>query len=350
MMKNINTGCSASLLSGDSLVPCFQPLINIRTGRCCGAEVLARVRQPDGGLLSHAQFFTPDTTEAAFSALTRTMMMSVSEAFREYKLPHRFMLMFNIIPATITESWLLSACHQLSCSGGNNVDVILELTEQRPLCGDIAEFRRSIHQLRESGIKLALDDFGTGHAGHALLMHAGGDFIKIPMIFVREMDTNPRALNIIKNIVHLAGSLDMHVIAEGVYSPERVAQLSSLGVSLFQGRFFSMPLDDTQFKQFLRTETADSIAQLKSYCTAPHHLPGELLQQSAKRFGLTARETDVMIAVVQGRCADKKSGMNSHVSPKTFSAQKRSAYRKMGVSSDVELLHYLYNTRDVGFA
>ncbi|EIP0297677.1 EAL domain-containing protein [Salmonella enterica] len=344
-MKNINTGCSAPLLPEGCLVPFFQPLINIRTGRCCGAEVLARVRQPDGGLLNPAQFLTPDTTEAAFSALTRTMMTSVSEAFREHKLPYRFMLMFNIIPATITETWLQYACHQLSRSGGNNVDIVLELTEQRPLCGDIAEFRRNIHQLRESGIRLALDDFGTGHAGHVLLLHAGGDFIKIPQIFVREMDTHPRALNIIKNIVHLAGGLDMHVIAEGVDSPERVAHLSSLGVSLFQGRFFSMPLDDTQFKHFLRTETADSIAQLKSYCTTPHHLPGELLLQSALHFGLTARETDVMMAVVQGRGADKKSGINSHVSPKTFSAQKRSAYRKMGVSSDVELLHYLYNVR-----
>lgn len=75
----------------------------------------------------------------------------------------------------------------------------------------------------------------------------------------------------------------------------------------------------------------------------------ELLSFCARRHALTPGEMLVIVGVIRGERASEmaESGQKS---VKTVSTQKRSAYRKMGVSTDAEFIHYLYYLRDAVMA
>lgn len=323
--------------NGD-IIPYFQPIINVRTGQCRGAEILARLRHPPEGILTPAHFISDNTPETQLSALTQVLMMEVSSLLKSFSLPPRFMLTFNIVPGTLSEPWLLEACQKLT---DKNVSVTLELTEQRPLTGDMARMRQDIARLQAAGIRLAIDDFGTGHAGLSMLMHSGGDYIKIPREFITASADNPRAGGVIGNILHLAEVMRMDVIAEGVESQQCAEQLFAMGIYLFQGAFFSMPLPFGEFIIYMHDFSERSAGNDGERGTGSA-LSTELLLYCARLHRLSPRETEMIISIVQcGRFNQMKLSREPR-SAKTLSSQKRNAYRKIGVKNDVGLIHYLY--------
>jgi EAL domain-containing protein (putative c-di-GMP-specific phosphodiesterase class I) len=72
------------------------------------------------------------------------------------------------------------------------------------------------------------------------------DQLKIDQLFVRDMLHVPHAASIVQAIVHLAGNLGLHVVAEGVEDEAQWDELRTLGCGRFQGYLFArpMPLDE----------------------------------------------------------------------------------------------------------
>lgn len=337
-MKRIHPDSLAVFIRAGNIVPYYQPIINMRTGKCCGAEVLARLRHPAEGLLPPARFIGHDTPEPLLSQLTRSLMAKAGRELAPFNLPPRFMLTFNIVPGTLSEPWLLDACQSLS---ERNISVVLELTEQRPLTGDLNRLRENISRLQAAGVRLAIDDFGTGYAGLSMLLHSGGDYIKIPREFVIAGQENPRAGCVTGNILHLAEVMRMDVIAEGVESQQCAEQLFAMGIYLFQGAFFSMPLPFGEFIIYMHDfseRCSGNSGERWSGCA----LSPELLLYCARLHGLSPRETEMIISIVQSDRINLMKLSGEPRSAKTLSSQKRNAYRKIGVKNDVGLIHYLY--------
>ena len=337
-MKRIHPDTLAVFIRAGSIVPYYQPIINMRTGKCCGAEVLARLRHPAEGLLSPACFIGHDTPEPLLSQLTRALMMKAGRELVPFNLPPRFILTFNVVPGTLSEPWLADACQALS---KRNISVVLELTEQRPLTGDLNQLRENISRLQAEGVRLAIDDFGTEYAGLSMLLHSGGDYIKIPREFVTAGQGNPRAGCVTASIRHLAEIMRMDVIAEGVESQRCAEQLFAMGIFLVQGAFFSMPLPFGEFIIYMH-DFSERCSESGEGCRPGSALSPELLLYCAGLHGLSPRETEMVISIVQGDRFNLIKMSGEHRSAKTFSAQKRNAYRKIGVKNDVELIHYLY--------
>ncbi|EDU2778934.1 EAL domain-containing protein [Salmonella enterica] len=333
LRKNVDAGL---------VVPYFQPVVDIRSGQCHGAEVLARVMHPVRGLLLPADFILPETGEDALTLLTRSLMQQAGPCLPAGQ---EFMLSFNITPAQLTAPWLPGACDALCRMTGPGLTVVLELTEQRPLTGVTEGLRARLARLRQAGIRLALDDFGTGFSGLSLLLQTGGDILKIPREFVAAMGKLPRADQIVDTILELANRLGMEVIAEGVEQRCQAERLVSRGVRLCQGAFYSMPLAPDAFADWLSGAHGEAIS--------PRMMPSgrtcsvrKAVMECARRHVLTLRETEVLVQLARGRPLFEQARQTNR-STKTCSVQKRSAYRKIGVGNDVEFMHYLYSLMTV---
>ncbi|MBC6501827.1 EAL domain-containing protein [Citrobacter freundii] len=337
-MSNVRPDTLEILMRDGVLIPCFQPLVNMQTLTCCGAEILTRFHHPTDGILTPASFISPHTPEAQLSGLTQLLMSRVSQKLTTFCFPPHFMLTFNIVPDTLSRPWLLPACQMLLAK---KVSVTLELTEQRPLTGDMMQLRRAISRLQDAGVRLAIDDFGTGYAGLSMLMNSGGDYIKIPREFIAASADNPRAEGVIGNILHLAATMNMTVIAEGVESRAQVEQLMAMGISLFQGACFSMPLCFSDFILYLRN-SPQTVGPDTACRGSGRALSRSLLYHCARLHRLSPRETEVLVSTAQGEDVTLNAPSGESRSPKTFSAHKRNAYRKIGVKNDVGLIHYLY--------
>ena len=101
---------------------------------------------------------------------------------------------------------------------------------------------RTLHALRELGVKIALDDFGTGYSSLSYLRAFPFDKIKIDQRFVRDIDSSHENKAIVRAVISLARDLGMRVTAEGVENEEQAAILASLGCTEVQGFLYSRPM------------------------------------------------------------------------------------------------------------
>jgi EAL domain-containing protein (putative c-di-GMP-specific phosphodiesterase class I) len=117
----------------------------------------------------------------------------------------------------------------------------LELTESLTL-DDTETTLRIMSELEQLGVGLSLDDFGTGWSSLSYLRRFPIDRIKIDRSFMRDVTTHPNAAAVVQSILHLAQSLGLGCIAEGVETPEQLEYLQHQLCSEIQGFLFSKPL------------------------------------------------------------------------------------------------------------
>jgi EAL domain-containing protein (putative c-di-GMP-specific phosphodiesterase class I) len=125
----------------------------------------------------------------------------------------------------------------------------IEVTERSVLQTN-AVVSANLRQLRERGVLISLDDFGTGYSSLSLLGTLQPDEVKIDRSFVMAMDADPYARQIVTLVVDLALRMGLRVVAEGVEDQGVLDQLLDLGVSHFQGFYFSRPLPSAQLQQW----------------------------------------------------------------------------------------------------
>ena len=101
---------------------------------------------------------------------------------------------------------------------------------------------RTLHALRELGVKIALDDFGTGYSSLSYLRAFPFDKIKIDQRFVRDIDTSVENQAIVRAVISLARDLGMRVTAEGVENEQQATILAGLGCTEVQGFLYSRPI------------------------------------------------------------------------------------------------------------
>jgi EAL domain-containing protein (putative c-di-GMP-specific phosphodiesterase class I) len=116
--------------------------------------------------------------------------------------------------------------------------VRLEITETTMMTRS-DDAQQTLEQLRELGIALVLDDFGTGYSSLAYLQRLPLTGLKIDRSFVEALGIDPRATEIVRSIIGIAGTFGLHTTAEGVESEYQVDVLRQLGVDFAQGFFFS---------------------------------------------------------------------------------------------------------------
>ena len=82
------------------------------------------------------------------------------------------------------------------------------------------------------------------------------DTLKLDMGFVRNCEHSREKSIILRAVVKLAKELKLSVIAEGIETKEQLKYLHSLGCDYGQGFFFSRPIPEKDFREFV----ADNIA------------------------------------------------------------------------------------------
>ena len=235
----VNIGEVLRAIEHDELVPCFQPLVELRTGRLAGFEVLMRwdtqnsLLMPDNfislaeenGLLGHVM-----------GQILRKAFASVSD------LPDSPMLAVNISPIQLKESSLCAQIREAAVAAKFPLDhLTVEITESA-LLSDLGRARKVACKLKTMGCRLALDDFGTGYSSPRHLQALPFDELKIDASFVRLMIEDRDSRKIVAAIVGLGHSLGLITVAEGIETEEQAAILLGLSCEMGQGWLYGRPV------------------------------------------------------------------------------------------------------------
>jgi EAL domain-containing protein (putative c-di-GMP-specific phosphodiesterase class I) len=133
--------------------------------------------------------------------------------------------------------------------------LMLEITEQ-DLVLDRQQGAGSLDQLRETGIRVSIDDYGTGYSSLSYLCDLPLDELKLDREFVQRMLQHERAAIVVRSSVHLAKSLGLTIVAEGVETQEEWVALRDAGCDLAQGYLLGRPMPVEQFDAWLAARRA----------------------------------------------------------------------------------------------
>ena len=133
----------------------------------------------------------------------------------------------------------------------------IELTESACF-DDMDVLITTITKLRSMGFPVSMDDFGSGYSSLNLLKELPFDTLKIDGEFFRNVTDAHRANVVVKNIIDLAKSLDMTVVAEGIESQEQVDFLRTTDCDLIQGYFYSKPISAKEFEDYMSKQKIEN--------------------------------------------------------------------------------------------
>ena len=100
---------------------------------------------------------------------------------------------------------------------------------------------RLIGELRDRGYGVAIDDFGVGHSSLSYLQKLRVSTLKIDQEFVKNLATDHGNQQIVRSILHLAESLSLQTVAEGVEDERSLDLLRAWGCDQAQGFFIHRP-------------------------------------------------------------------------------------------------------------
>ncbi len=125
----------------------------------------------------------------------------------------------------------------------------LEITETA-VAANIGSCIEIMKKLRKKGFLIEMDDFGSGYSSLNLLKDIELDVLKIDMKFLSSTGDKSKADIILEHIINMAQRLKMVVVAEGVETLDQKDMLISMGCDLFQGYYFSKPVDIKAFEEY----------------------------------------------------------------------------------------------------
>jgi sensor c-di-GMP phosphodiesterase-like protein len=249
-------------------VPYFQPIVDIRSGRLRGAEVLIRWRKPDGSVVPPAMFIPLAESSGLIIEMTRQLMRRVCQQVGPAigSRPH-LRIGFNLTARHFADEQIVDDVRTIFQKSSVRLSqIVLEVTERQPL-ENLTETRRVVAALQGLGVRIAIDDVGTGHSGLSYMLKLGVDIIKIDKMFIDSIGIDRNSNTIIETLIDLAQNMRMEVVAEGVETFEQVVHLRDLGIRGAQGYVFAPPLPASAFLQLVEAidpakETARSTAAL----------------------------------------------------------------------------------------
>jgi EAL domain-containing protein (putative c-di-GMP-specific phosphodiesterase class I) len=228
------------------LVVHYQPVVALADGHVVGFESLVRWNHPDRGLL-YPDAFLPFAEDTGFIEeidrwVRQQAVHQLANWRRKYPwLPHLWMSV-NLSACDLSNPELFESISEvISESGVNACDVVIEITES-VLLDDSERTLEFLRRLKTLGVGLALDDFGTAFSSISYVLHFPFDHLKLDMSFTAELPDSKRSMLLIEEICHMADSMTMKSIAEGIERPQQLAALSDVGWQYGQGYLFSRPL------------------------------------------------------------------------------------------------------------
>lgn len=224
----------------------YQPVIDMATGAVAGFEALARWQHPDRGTIPPSDFIPFAEACNLIVPLGRWALNSAGRQMTHWlaTYPEAGPLTCSVNVSSMQlqdESFLDDVRHVLAANALPPFSLRLEVTESAiinhaDLVADL------LLDLKAAGVSLALDDFGTGYSSLGYLNRFPFDTLKIDRSFVRYLNAASENYKIIHIIAHLAATLGLSTIAEGVETLEQLREIQKLGCHLAQGFYFSRPL------------------------------------------------------------------------------------------------------------
>ncbi|MFM2614681.1 EAL domain-containing response regulator [Vibrio campbellii] len=226
----------------------YQPQYSTSDNQLIGVETLVRCRHPKHGIIAPAQFITEIQVRNELDKLFWIVLENALQDMSTLKVTIN--LSVNMNQKTLKQPMserLFALCEQYQIAPER---ITLELTEDEVYDCSVTSLA-NLANLRLRGVGLAIDDFGTGYSSLSQLATLPYTELKIDRQFIKDALTNFKSQQLTISSLHLAKSLGLKSVAEGVEDDETLAYLRELGVELYQGFVRCRPIPFEQLETLI---------------------------------------------------------------------------------------------------
>jgi diguanylate cyclase len=221
----------------------YQPQVDLKTGRIVGMESLLRWSHPTRGSISPGTFIPIAEELGLIVPLGEWVLRTACSHAKRWQAlslePLRISV--NLSMRQLQQEDLLDRVATILDETGLDPSLLsLELTETS-IMSDLTMAIATLENLRKLGIEISIDDFGTGYSSLRLLNQLPIDSLKIDHTFVKQLNA-AKGAEILTTIIEMAKNLDLHVVAEGIETPNQLAFFRDRGCHAMQGYLYSPPI------------------------------------------------------------------------------------------------------------
>lgn len=236
----------------------YQPIRDLDKDTFVTAEALVRLTDPELGSISPAEFIPIAENNGTIVAIGDFVLETVCKFVADNDMEK---LGLHYIELN------LSVIQCLQKDFIENVESIVKKYNIDPkyLCLEVTEtasnysptvFTKNLEALGERGYSLALDDFGTGYANIERMVTSDFRIVKFDKEMTQYSTSEERLQNVFAKLQNVIHSMDSMVVAEGVETKEQYDYLKKIGCDYIQGYYFSKPVPQEEFVEFIRENNA----------------------------------------------------------------------------------------------
>ena len=251
--KQVETAIERGL-KNNSFEVYYQPIRDLDRDTFVTAEALVRLTDSELGPISPGEFIpiaeNNGTIVAIGNFVLETVCKFISENDMEELGLHYIELNLSVIQCLQKD--FIETVERIV--GKYNIDpkyLCLEVTETASNYSPKV-FTRNLEALGERGYALALDDFGTGYANIERMVTSDFRIVKFDKEMTQYSTGEERLQEVFEKMQNVIHSMDSMVVAEGVETKEQYEYLKSIGCDYIQGYYFSKPVPQEDFVEFVK--------------------------------------------------------------------------------------------------
>ncbi|HEY4920511.1 MAG TPA: EAL domain-containing protein [Xanthobacteraceae bacterium] len=229
----------------------YQPKIDIKQRCLAGAEALARIRDPDKGVLLPASFL-PGVSDDVLARLTEHALLTVLRDWSIFdEAGFNLRLAINVPVHLLDRLPIEKIVTENRPKAEYWPGLIVEVTEDQ-IVRDIRRSQEIAAKLRVSGISVAIDDFGAGYSSFSSLRELSFAELKLNHSFVKGCASDPTNAAICQTAIDLAHRFGSAAVAEGIETIADLQAMQIMGCDFGQGHLIAPPMPKQEFMALLQ--------------------------------------------------------------------------------------------------
>lgn len=220
----------------------YQPQIDLFNGSINSFEALIRWNSRELGMISPADFIPLAEDTGLIIPIGNWVIDTACKQIKEWaNLGQGVKIAINISPKQFLQPKLVETIKD-AIRKYEIEPSLLEIEITEGAMQDTKETSPILNSLKELGVTISIDDFGTGYSSLNYIKQFPIDVLKIDQSFVRDVVKSEKDAAITTTIIHLANSLGLEVVAEGIEEKNQAEFLRGANCHKGQGYLYSRPI------------------------------------------------------------------------------------------------------------
>lgn len=232
----------------------FQPIYSMEHKRFTAAEALVRIRDENGELVPPVDFIEVAEKKGLILHLGKRVFEKVCKYIQKQDMEKLGLEYIEVNISAVQFGYEKLAEDFKKCMMQYDIKptrINLEITESASFSTK-KQLAKTLNELMEYGVKFSLDDFGTGHSNLNYIIEMPVDIIKFDKGMTSAYFRDGKARYVMDAAMQMIKGMQLKIVAEGIETREQFETMERLGIDYIQGYYFSKPLSETDFTEFIQ--------------------------------------------------------------------------------------------------